>query len=187
MIAQARAFNRHGARVRYEVQAAPPLDALATRSVDVVVTSRVLQHIAPEYSRRYSAELARVLAPGGFLSFDVPSRPVDHPALPPGAMPAVAYRAGLAASARPRAGDGACARRRRRDQHQRRRLAGGAALNVGNHWLAADGAMLVADDRRVAVPLPLGPATIGSGRAGAVVAHAAETRRCSNWTSCTKG
>ena len=34
----------------------------------------------------------------------------------------------------------------------------GTALNVGNHWLAADGAMLVADDRRVAVPLPLVPA-----------------------------
>ena len=78
--------------------------AVASRSIDVVVTGRVLQHIAPEFSRRYVSELARVLAPGGFLSFDVPSRPIE-PALPAGAMPPRACRA------RPR---GAPARDRRR-------------------------------------------------------------------------
>jgi hypothetical protein len=36
-------------------------------------------------------------------------------------------------------------------------VAGGRALNLGNHWLARDGAVLVADDRRVPVPLPLAP------------------------------
>ena len=104
MVAQARVFNRHGSRVRYEVQSAPPLDAVATGSVDVVISSRVLQHIAPEYSRRYLLELARILAPGGFLSFDLPSRPVDGPSLPPAAMPASAYRAALTATRRPHDG-----------------------------------------------------------------------------------
>ncbi len=89
MIAQARTFNRHGARVRYEVQGEPPFAAVASASMDVVYTGRVLQHIAPIYAREYIRELARVLAPGGFLSFDVPSRWLDQPALPAGALPVV--------------------------------------------------------------------------------------------------
>ena len=96
MIEQARVFNQHGARVEYRVQAEPPFTGVADRTVDLVYTGRVLQHIAPEYSRRYISELARVLAPGGFLSFDVPSRALDAPALPDGALPPTAYRAALA-------------------------------------------------------------------------------------------
>jgi len=154
MIAHARAANRHGDRVRYEVQAAPPLSAVASGSTDLVITGRVLQHIAPRYARAYVLELARVLAPGGFLSFDLPARPLEAPALPGGAMPPAAYRARLTATGPVPAGASA-------------RVAvvvanasdtdwpAGLPLNVGNHWLATDGAPIVLDDRRVAVPLPL--------------------------------
>ncbi|MGD9904626.1 MAG: class I SAM-dependent methyltransferase [Vicinamibacterales bacterium] len=155
MIAHARAANRHGTRVRYQVQAGPPLTAIADRSIDVVLTGRVLQHIAPDYARVYVTELARVLAPGGFLSFDLPSRPLEAPPLPSGAMPAGAYLAELTA----------------RWLLQGRGVVevavtnrgawpwpAGLPLNVGNHWRAADGAMLVVDDQRAPVPLPLAPA-----------------------------
>ena len=157
MIAQAAAFNRHGDRVQYQVQAAPPFHAIASRSVDVVYTGRVLQHIAPVHAPDYIRELARVLAPGGFLSFDVPSRWLDAPALPAGALPIGAYRAQVSATPRP--------------GHDPARVVldavvtntgtdawpAGTPLNLGNHWLARDGAVLVADDRRVGVPLPLAP------------------------------
>jgi SAM-dependent methyltransferase len=157
MIAQAARFNRHGARVQYHVQAAPPFHTIASRSVDVVYTGRVLQHIAPVYASDYIRELARVLAPAGFLSFDAPSRWLDAPMLPAGALPVGAYRARVTATPRP---DGDAARvvmdvvvtNTGTDTWP-----DGTPLNIGNHWLARDGAVLVADDRRVAVPLPLGP------------------------------
>ncbi len=154
MVAHARTFNRHGDRVTYAVQAAPPLSTLASRSIDLVVTGRVLQHIAPEYSRAYVAELARVLAPGGFLSFDLPSRPLEAPVLPAGALAPQAYHGRIDAGAVLPHGDSA------RIDVTVTNTSGvdwpaGTPLNVGNHWLAADGAVVAPDDRRAAVPLPL--------------------------------
>lgn len=158
MVAQATTFNRHGARVQYQVQTAPPFHTIASRSMDVVYTGRVLQHIAPVYAREYIRELARVLAPGGFLSFDVPSRWLDAPVLPDGALPLGAYRAALTARL-----DAAATDTSRVVVEVTVTNAGtdawpaGTPLNLGNHWLTRDGAVVVADDRRVAVPQPLTP------------------------------
>lgn len=157
MIAQAAAFNRHGARVRYQVQTAPPFHTVASRSVDVVYTGRVLQHIAPVYAREYIRELARVVAPGGFLSFDVPSRWLDAPVLPEGALPAGAYRAALAARLHPATDATRVVIEVTITNAGSDAWPADAPLNLGNHWLARDGAVLVADDRRVPVPLPLAP------------------------------
>ncbi len=155
MIAQARELNRHGPRVRYEVQAAPPLDTIASASVDVVYTGRVLQHIASVHSRAYIRELARVLAPGGFLSFDVPSRWLDQPTLPAGALPMSAYRAEVLASVRPESPAGELVVDVVVTNAGTSPWPAATPLNVGNHWLAHDGAVVVADDWRVAIPLPL--------------------------------
>lgn len=160
MIEQARVFNQHGPRVEYHLQAAPPFAGVADRTVDLVYTGRVLQHIAPEYSRRYITELARVLAPGGFLSFDVPSRALDAPALPDGALPPTAYRAALAVTNRevvPGAAGDVVVLGLRLTNVSDTTWPAGVPLNVGNHWLTDDGAVAVADDRRVSVPLPLAP------------------------------
>jgi SAM-dependent methyltransferase len=156
MIAHARTFNRHGDRVRYAVQAAPPLDAIASRSIDVVITGRVLQHIAPEYSRRYVAELARVLAPGGFLSFDLPGRALDAPALPDGAMAAGAYRAAVAATP-VAASPGQIAFDVAITNAGSALWPAGLPLNLGSHWLSDSGAVTAFDGPRTAVPLPLAP------------------------------
>ena len=156
MVAQARAFNRHGDRVHYRVQAAPPLEGVADRSIDLVYTGRVLQHIAPEYSRRYILELARVLAPGGFLSFDVPSRPLAAPALPVGALPSSAYRATVVVTRQARSADGArIALDVQVSNTSDQTWPAGVPLNLGNHWLTAEGEMVVPDDQRGTVPLPL--------------------------------
>lgn len=156
MVAQARQFNRHGTRVHYRVQDAPPLHAIASGSIDIVYTGRVLQHIAPAYSRVYIQELARVLAPGGFLSFDVPSRWLDAPALPAGALPVGAYRAHLTATRRSGNEDAVTVDVVISNAGTDTWPAG-LPINLGNHWLARDGAVVVADDRRVAVPLPVAP------------------------------
>src|SRR5205085_2142548 len=42
-------------------------------SFDFVFTLMVLQHMRPDYSRRYLAEFLRVTAPGGMIVFQVPS------------------------------------------------------------------------------------------------------------------
>lgn len=157
MIAQAAAFNRHGDRVRYQVQTAPPFHAIPSRSVDVVYTGRVLQHIAPVYAREYIRELARVVAPGGFLSFDVPSRWLDALVLPAGALPIGAYRAALTAARVPTADASRIVAEVTITNAGTAEWPAEAPLNLGNHWLTRDGAVVVADDRRVAVPRPLAP------------------------------
>lgn len=157
MIAQAATFNRHGARVQYQVQTAPPFHTIASRSVDVVYTGRVLQHIAPVYAREYIRELARVLAPGGFLSFDVPSRWLDAPVLPAGALPIGAYRAALAARLDAATDTSRVVVEVTVTNAGTDAWPADAPLNLGNHWLTRDGAVVVADDRRVAVPRPLAP------------------------------
>ncbi len=155
MIAQAREFNQHGPRVDYRVLAAPPLDGIPDRSIDLVYTGRVLQHIAPQYARAYITELARVLAPGGYLSFDVPSRWLDAPQLPPGALPAGAYAAAIEVTAHSVTGT-MLSLDLRLTNTGAAEWPVGVPLNVGNHWLSSGGDIVVADDQRVAVPLPLG-------------------------------
>lgn len=162
MVARAREFNRHGARVRYEVQAAPPLDTMPSRAFDVVYTGRVLQHIAPEYSRQYISELARLVAPGGFLSFDVPGRWLDEPAMPPGAMPNGAYRARITATPPPAAAPGRAAFAITITNDGTVAWPAGAPINLGTRWLGVDGAPAAADGPRVAVPLPLAPGASAS-------------------------
>jgi SAM-dependent methyltransferase len=50
------------------------------RSLSLVYSRITLQHIAPRYSRRYLAEFARVLEPGGVLSVQIPeSVPAGDP------------------------------------------------------------------------------------------------------------
>jgi len=157
MVAQAATFNRHGGRVQYQVQTAPPFQTIASRSIDVVYTGRVLQHIAPVYAREYIRELARVVAPGGFLSFDVPSRWRETPVLPAGALSAGAYRAALTAQLAPSTGPSRVVVDLTVTNTGTDVWPLEVPLNVGNHWLSRDGVVIVADDRRLPLPRPLAP------------------------------
>jgi SAM-dependent methyltransferase len=57
----------------------PDLACFADGTFDFVYSVITLQHVAPEYSRRYIAEFLRVLAPGGVTLFQVPARPPAAP------------------------------------------------------------------------------------------------------------
>ena len=75
MIDLARGFDRSGA-VRYHLNEAPDLGLFGDADFDFVYSSLTLQHVPPGLARGYLRELARVLAPGGVLAFQLPERPV---------------------------------------------------------------------------------------------------------------
>jgi SAM-dependent methyltransferase len=78
MLELARGHNRFGDKVRYLHNDRPDLSCFADGTFDFVYSVITLQHVAPEYSRRYIAEFLRVLAPGGVALFQIPARaPID--------------------------------------------------------------------------------------------------------------
>jgi cyclopropane fatty-acyl-phospholipid synthase-like methyltransferase len=85
MIRQARQYNRFGARCLYHLNQRQDLALFVDGWFDFVFTFQVMQHMKPEYSRRYIAEFLRVLKPGGVLYLQVPSGMAGGPA--PGTHP----------------------------------------------------------------------------------------------------
>jgi SAM-dependent methyltransferase len=76
MIELAREHNRQGARCEYVCNAAGDLSRFADGSIDMIYSWITLQHVRPRYARRYMQEFLRVLAPGGLLLFQYPSKPI---------------------------------------------------------------------------------------------------------------
>ena len=74
MIKLAQQYNRFEGRCRYYLNERDDLTLFKDDSFDLVFSFLVLQHIHPQYVRRYLAEFLRVLAPGGVLYFQLPSR-----------------------------------------------------------------------------------------------------------------
>lgn len=73
MLALARGYNRHGARVRYLHNPHPDLRLLPDGSFDFVYSLITLQHMEPVYARTYLAEFVRVAASGGIIFFQLPA------------------------------------------------------------------------------------------------------------------
>lgn len=77
MIQQANDHNQFGDRCRYVVNQKGDLRIFPDRHFDFIYSNITLQHMPPRYSRRYIAEFVRVLAPGGALLFQIPSKSRD--------------------------------------------------------------------------------------------------------------
>lgn len=162
MIEQARAFNRHGSRCDYQVNASPDLRRWPDGSFDVIYTGRVLQHMEPVYSTSYVREFTRLLAPRGYLSFDLPSEHGFFPADSTQDLGTDRYRAGITIldrgplAARP---DQPLAITVAVTNHSAHTWTADPAhtLNAGNHWHRPDTAQTQRDDVRVAMPLPWRP------------------------------
>lgn len=73
MIERARRYNRHGERCQHLVNATDRLECYPDDFFAFAYTNIVLQHIPPEYTKRYIADFMRVLAPGGLLIFQLPT------------------------------------------------------------------------------------------------------------------
>jgi SAM-dependent methyltransferase len=76
MIELARQHNRKGARCEYLCNSAGDLRRFADGSIDMIYSWITLQHMRPRHARRYMREFLRLLAPGGLLLFQYPSKPV---------------------------------------------------------------------------------------------------------------
>lgn len=137
----------------------PDLAVFDDSVFDLVYSNIVLQHMPPDLARSYLAEFFRIVRPGGFVVFQIPSHLTDewlpfgndgtqlaeglHDAVisvpdPPAAMTAGApYDIDVVV----------------------RNASGGSwfqdltnQINLGNHWVDCDGAIVVTDDGRGRIP-----------------------------------
>ena len=158
MVVGAQRWNRFPDRCAYLLNRAPDLGMLPDRSFGAVLSFIVLQHIPPPASTRYLAELARVVAPGGFLVVQAPAEVVAAD------LPAAAFRASVRPLQPPvqlAAGAAADVVVEVVNASQERWQAWPPTrLRVGNHWLPLDGGPSVRDDGRVVLD-PLGPGEVG--------------------------
>lgn len=159
MIELARKLNRYPDKARYVLNTSPVLEPVASNSIDLLYTDIVLQHLEPARAIRYVADFMRVLAPGGIAVFQLPSRKRTPQQVPdrPVAMEPGAYRADVqlmgGMPATMAAGETAVARVRVRNTsgvHWNQARTG--LVRLGNHWLTAEGEMLVQDDGRAGLP-----------------------------------
>jgi SAM-dependent methyltransferase len=88
MIDEARRHNRHGDKVRYQVNDVPDLGAFSDASFDFVYSNISLQHVPPEPALAYIREFVRIIRPGGTALFQVRIGPIVEP----GTLAAWLYR-----------------------------------------------------------------------------------------------
>jgi SAM-dependent methyltransferase len=74
MIEEAGRRNRHPGRVRYVRNDRDDLSQFPDGSFGFAFSMLVLQHMQPRYSKRYIAEFARIVRPGGLFVFQMPGR-----------------------------------------------------------------------------------------------------------------
>lgn len=159
MIALARRHNPAGSRCEFVVNRHPDLHQFADASFDVVHTCLVLQHIPPEVSANYIREFLRITRPGGLVVFQVPSRVFTEAEVDARlALPSHGFRAHIEVLDAPlsmRAGTQAVVRLRVTNTSAVAWMVdipGGRHICVANHWLDADGQVVVADDGRARLP-----------------------------------
>ncbi len=73
MIQRAERYNRHGQRCRYLRNTVGDLNIFPDHHFDFIYSAITLQHIEPDYAKRYIGELVRVLADHGLLVFQLPT------------------------------------------------------------------------------------------------------------------
>jgi SAM-dependent methyltransferase len=176
MLREARRLNVHGPRCSYHLNARADLSRFPDASFTFVYSMLVLQHMRPEYAKRYLAELLRVLAPGGALVLQLPTQvPAPASGTPPpalgGAAPAPlpegAFQARLTASSSAagvsvRAGELLMVEVAVENLSPHPWPATGSAdgrfqVQLANRWLDARGAIVVQDDGRSALETDLQP------------------------------
>jgi SAM-dependent methyltransferase len=73
MIRKARGYNAYADRCRFYVNERDDLELFSDNQFDFILSLIVLQHMRPDYAKKYIAEFLRLLAPGGLLLFQEPS------------------------------------------------------------------------------------------------------------------
>jgi SAM-dependent methyltransferase len=166
MIQRAREYNRHGARCEYVLNETDGLPMCETDRWDFIYSSIVLQHMKPEYSKKYIAEFLRILSPGGALVFQLPADTVAARLSRNGgsSLPADAFRASMKAELTVlTASTGSpvpltvAIRNVSPTPWPPAGLSGAHPIRLGNHWLDETGEVLVRDDARAELECELKP------------------------------
>lgn len=79
MIELAQQYNRHPAKVTYQVNPHNDLRIFRDREFDFIYSNIVLQHMEPAFAENYLREFVRVLAPRGVLLFQLPAGVARRP------------------------------------------------------------------------------------------------------------
>jgi len=173
MLREARRLNAHRGRCSYHLNTRDDLSRFTDATFTLVYSMLVLQHMRPEYAKRYLAEFLRVLAPGGALVFQLPA---EVPAGASGTPPAPEAAAGGPM------GEGAFQARLTPETARLSVPAGelfavavaventspsswpavGSAdgrfqVQLANRWLDTQGGLEIQDDGRCALPFDLQP------------------------------
>ena len=172
MIELARGHNRHGDRCRYHHNTVSDLRCFPDDTFDFVYSTLVLQHMLPRDAIAYVREMLRVAAPGGLVVFQLPTHRGEAE-LPPGATQTLVReplpRGGFEAEIVPsqtaieaQAGSALTLEIvvRNRSPHAWPSLSGPDhrfAIQIGNRWRSAAGALRKADDARMGLPYDLAP------------------------------
>jgi SAM-dependent methyltransferase len=148
MVDRARELNLDGDRVRFHHNDAPDLRLFADGSFDFILALIVLQHMRPELMRGYLHEFVRLLRPSGVAFFSIPEWYLAGEELPAEASRALLTLIGSVPELAP--GEiGSLKLSVRNDSPVR--WPGSTQLHVGDHWLRADGSMVIRDDARTAI------------------------------------
>ena len=75
MLEIARRFNRFGEKCQYHLNQRDDLSLFGDATFDFIYSNITLQHMPPQFARRYLLEFLRVLKPGGLLIFQIPAQP----------------------------------------------------------------------------------------------------------------
>jgi SAM-dependent methyltransferase len=174
MIERARSFNRFPDRCTYHLNETDDLRLFDDATFEFVYSNITLQHIQPQYSRRYIEEFLRVLKPGCVAVFQLPSdprpdvRPRTRSSRP---LPQEACRAAIDAPSALRCAPAAVLPLQiivrnigseswpSASEHD-----GPYSIRLGNHWRGRFWRMVRFDDRRTALPHDVAPgetATMG--------------------------
>lgn len=150
MIDGAVRLNQQGDRCRFHYNPAPDLSRFSDQSFDFILSLLVFQHMEPYLMKNYLREFVRVLRVGGIAYFNIPDRYLPGTDLEIGALRASLALAGSLPLPTLKTRQVLALKVEVRNQGEFLWPAS-ARLNVGNHWLAADGEMLVRDDARAPI------------------------------------
>jgi ubiquinone/menaquinone biosynthesis C-methylase UbiE len=165
MIDLAGRYNEFGMRCRYHLNESDALEDFQDNSWHFIYSNLVLQHMKPEYSKRYIREFFRVLSPDGILIFQLPAEPKTPVTM--GAQVRKLSDTGFRASLAPAVSmltatpasriEVPVVVRNISSQPWPAAAVPESVIALGNHWLTRTGEPLLRDDGRTPLPVTLGP------------------------------
>jgi ubiquinone/menaquinone biosynthesis C-methylase UbiE len=158
MIERANQYNQYGNRCHYMLNRSDNLSVFADSSFDFIYSALVLQHMPPVFAKGYIREFMRVLKPGGLAVFEIPGG-VTHPPLKDDGFSALIDLLNPPATLQPheRVTLNVSVRNTSKQTWVASISRIQSAIRLGNHWLDADGRMVMQDDGRQSLDLKAEP------------------------------